>query len=65
MIHLYSIHFRVVTLVTSVIAALAFNRRALGGRLQFASQAEFAEGGAPPKRTIYRYKNIFICPVSW
>jgi len=33
----------VVTLVTSVIAALAFNRFALGGRAEFAPRKVFAQ----------------------
>lgn len=41
---MHYIHFMVVTLVTSVIAALAFNRFALGGRARFAPAAVF--GGA-------------------
>lgn len=39
---LHYIHFMVVTLVTSVIAALAFNRFALGGRAEFAPRLAFA-----------------------
>ncbi len=45
-ITLHYIHFMVVTLVTSVIAALAFNRFALGGRAEFAPRAAFAGAGA-------------------
>jgi SSS family solute:Na+ symporter len=44
-ITLHYIHFMVVTLVTSVIAALAFNRFALGGRAQFAPVAVFRGQG--------------------
>jgi len=40
---LHYIHFMVVTLVTSVIAALAFNRFVLGGRATFAPRSAFAE----------------------
>jgi SSS family solute:Na+ symporter len=43
MIGLHYIDFMVVTLVTSVIAALAFNRLALGGRARFAPRAVFAQ----------------------
>jgi solute:Na+ symporter, SSS family len=39
---LHYIHFMVVTLVTSVIAALAFNRFVLGGRAEFAPRSAFA-----------------------
>lgn len=45
-ITLHYIHFMVITLVTSVIAALAFNRWALGGRAQFAPRAVL--GGRAP-----------------
>ncbi len=47
-IGLHYIDFMVVTLVTSVIAALAFNRLVLGGRAQFAPRKVFAalEGGS-------------------
>ncbi len=41
-IGLHYIDFMVVTLATSVIAALAFNRFALGGRARFAPRAVFA-----------------------
>lgn len=43
MIGLHYIDFMVVTLVTSVIAALAFNRLALGGRARFAPREVFAQ----------------------
>ena len=43
MIALHYIDFMVVTLVTSVIAALAFNRFALGGRAEFAPRKVFAQ----------------------
>jgi SSS family solute:Na+ symporter len=43
---LHYIHFMVVTLVTSVIAALAFNRFAMGGRAEFAPRSAFAGAGA-------------------
>lgn len=45
---LHYIHFMVVTLVTSVIAALAFNRFVLGGRATFAPRSAFGgrAGGA-------------------
>jgi solute:Na+ symporter, SSS family len=43
MIGLHYIDFMVVTLVTSVIAALAFNRFALGGRARFAPREVFAQ----------------------
>ena len=42
LITLHYIDFMVVTLVTSVIAALAFNRFALGGRARFAPREVFA-----------------------
>jgi solute:Na+ symporter, SSS family len=42
-IGLHYIDFMVVTLVTSVIAALAFNRFALGGRARFAPREVFAQ----------------------
>jgi SSS family solute:Na+ symporter len=42
LIGLHYIDFMVVTLVTSVIAALAFNRFALGGRARFAPREVFA-----------------------
>ena len=42
-IGLHYIDFMVVTLVTSVIAALAFNRFALGGRAEFAPRKVFAQ----------------------
>jgi SSS family solute:Na+ symporter len=42
LIGLHYIDFMVVTLVTSVIAALAFNRLALGGRARFAPREVFA-----------------------
>lgn len=45
-ITLHYIHFMVVTLVTSVVAALVFNRLVLGGRAQFAPRAIFAEQSA-------------------
>jgi SSS family solute:Na+ symporter len=41
-ITLHYIHFMVITLVTSVLAALAFNRFVLGGRAQFAPRSAFA-----------------------
>jgi len=42
-IGMHYIDFMVVTLVTSVIAALAFNRFALGGRAEFAPRKVFAQ----------------------
>ena len=44
-ITMHYIHFMVVTLVTSVIAALAWNRFALGGRAEFAPVAVFRGQG--------------------
>jgi SSS family solute:Na+ symporter len=38
---MHYIHFMVITLVTSVAAALAFNRFALGGRATFAPASAF------------------------
>jgi SSS family solute:Na+ symporter len=43
LIGLHYIDFMVVTLVTSVIAALAVNRFVLGGRAQFAPRKVFAQ----------------------
>lgn len=46
---MHYIHFMVVTLVTSVLAALAYNRFVLGGRAEFAPRSAFAgpeAGGA-------------------
>jgi SSS family solute:Na+ symporter len=47
-ITLHYIDFMVVTLVTSVVAALAFNRFVLGGRATFAPRSAFAGPGRGP-----------------
>ncbi|MFY7745763.1 MAG: sodium:solute symporter family transporter [Erythrobacter sp.] len=49
LIGLHYIDFMVVTLATSVIAALAFNRLALGGRARFAPRKVFAELAERPE----------------
>jgi SSS family solute:Na+ symporter len=54
LIGLHYIDFMVVTLVTSVIAALAFNRFALGGRAAFAPRTVFGELAAAPGDEIVR-----------
>jgi solute:Na+ symporter, SSS family len=51
---LHYIHFMVVTLVTSVMAALAFNRFALGGRAEFAPRAMFAGSTTTPDVEAFR-----------
>ena len=43
---MHYIHFMVITLLTSVVAALAFNRFALGGRAQFAPASAFRGAAA-------------------
>lgn len=53
-IGLHYIDFMVVTLVTSVIAALAFNRFALGGRARFAPREVFAQLAKPtPEEEVF------------
>jgi len=54
MITLHYIDFMVVTLVTSVIAALAFNRFALGGRAAFAPRKVFAQLAERPEKEAFR-----------
>lgn len=51
---LHYIDFMVVTLVTSVIAALAFNRFALGGRAAFAPRKVFAALADRPEEEAFR-----------
>lgn len=53
-IGLHYIDFMVVTLVTSVIAALAFNRFALGGRARFAPREVFAKLAETPEEQAFR-----------
>lgn len=52
-ITLHYIHFMVVTLVTSVVAALAFNRLALGGRAVFAPREVFAGLARDPADEVF------------
>lgn len=53
-IGLHYIDFMVVTLLTSVIAALAFNRFALGGRARFAPREVFAQLAKPaPEEEVF------------
>jgi solute:Na+ symporter, SSS family len=51
---MHYIDFMVVTLVTSVIAALAFNRFALGGRAEFAPRKVFALLAEKPEEETFR-----------
>jgi SSS family solute:Na+ symporter len=53
-ISLHYIDFMVVTLATSVIAALAFNRFALGGRASFAPRKVFAQLAERPEEETFR-----------
>ncbi|MCZ8370146.1 MAG: SLC5 family protein [Porphyrobacter sp.] len=52
-IGLHYIDFMVVTLLTSVIAALAFNRFALGGRARFAPREVFAQLAKRPEDEVF------------
>jgi SSS family solute:Na+ symporter len=52
-IGLHYIDFMVVTLATSVIAALAFNRFALGGRARFAPREVFAGLAKRPEEEVF------------
>ncbi len=53
-IALHYIDFMVVTLATSIIAALAFNRFALGGRAEFAPRKVFASLADQPEAEAFR-----------
>ncbi|MFM7402913.1 MAG: sodium:solute symporter family transporter [Erythrobacter sp.] len=54
MIGFHYIDFMVVTLVTSVIAALAFNRLVLGGRAEFAPRKVFAQLADRPEERVFK-----------